>query len=112
MSKSFKKTHMDDKGDKNIQEEKKGSTSGKEENKIVEPEKKPPPPTPPPPPPPQEEKEITLEDFCKSLPQTGVDRFAHTRILARIQDDKYDHITGDPKPRSEWEKLYLEIKNS
>ena len=63
---------------------------------------------PPKPPPVEEILLISLEVYCDGLDQSGVDKFAQTRIQGEINGGR---IPAGDKSREEWESIYLKLKN-
>lgn len=55
------------------------------------------------------EPKISLHNYCNTLSKDGVDKFAYVRINAKLNERK---DWSREKTYSEWEKIYLEIKNS
>ena len=51
---------------------------------------------------------ISLEVYCDGLDQSGIDKFAQTRIQGEINGGR---IPAGDKSREEWESIYLKLKN-
>lgn len=52
---------------------------------------------------------ISVDVYCGSLDNSGVDRFADVMLQSEINKGT---IPAGNKTRTEWESLYLKIKNS
>ena len=52
-------------------------------------------------------KSIDLQQFCDSLGNSGVDKFAYVRIEAYI---KQGNMPAGPHTREKWEEYYMELK--
>jgi len=55
------------------------------------------------------EQEIPLEQYCAGLNQEGIDKFAYERLNSKIAEKL---LPVGPHTRTEWETIYLRIRNN